>query len=499
MERPEFTVTPFVEGDEFRRRKEDCMGRLAGAEYKGLKLDRALASSIYGWISEDAGGAVRGPRHWFRFIKGLLAQIRSNLLLGDLRKRPIVGISLHRCADASGAPWVAAERSRKTVDFQLTKIIGDCPHASLDIEPPQKFTTFPPLSRIADYVRLYRTCSFRFSAFPFHANHNLAMQAIWQGDIAEQARTLLSKHRPSAILAHREFTGFSNTIIQVARAHDVPTYATQHAIHEEFTGRSDRPSSVWLDYWSSDTYVCWGEFNQRQLASYHLRHAEKRRLLVHCRPTFPSEKQISIDKTSRENIKIDEIIVSLMGTRHERANLDMLDLVFATTQDNPRRIIVRPHPTLSRGKYLRYVDYQKTKYNVEAELTDSRATVQSTYTERSLGVTGLTSTYYENLFFGVPVVFVDAKVELVEPLPRVLPGVTSLEELKEQIRLIESMSWADWYERADPVCSYVYNRECLDFGPRESILDLVRADAESPLSSDPVSIFSEQSSGGLLR
>ena len=341
-----------------------------------------------------------------------------------------------------------------------------------------------PLSQIQRSTRwLLQGLSPRpsFGGFGFSLNHNLVVEAIRAADVSDQVRGVISQHRPKAILIYRDFPSTSNAIVQVAQANYIPVYTTQHSVTPEFTGKNYRAGNLEIENSFSETLVCWGEFTRSQRARYLEKEGRSTRLLVYCRPTSPEERQLSIDKSSLEKIKIDELIVSLMGLRHEEDNAALLRLVFEFASDKPCQVKIRPHPALSNEKYLAYIDHLKETCRVDAVLTDSRATVQSSYTERSLGITGLTSTYYDNLLFGIPVVFFDYNIQLVEALPRVLPGVTSSEELLQQVNLIESLTWSDWYQRADAVCKSVYGRKCMDFESPQSMLDFVRADAEERL------------------
>ena len=203
-----------------------------------------------------------------------------------------------------------------------------------------------------------------------------------------------------------------------------------------------------------------------------------RRLLVHSRPTSTGEQQLWIDKASRQKVRPVRLIVSLMGLRHEEENLAVVRAALDVAGRRGYGVTVRPHPALDRGKYQGFLGRLSAVDGVPVELTDSRTSVQSQYSEHSLGVTGLTSTYYENLFFGVPVVFYDCGIELEEQLPRVLPGVDGADTLDQQVASIESMTWAEWYTAADPVCQSVYNRKCMEFGTGDSMIEFLLRDAD---------------------
>lgn len=474
----DISITPFNQGETYRTRRDASLEKLRDAEHNGLKLYTVLYESVCSCVSEDVGKPVSGPRFLFRFVKGIPGYLLHNKLFGDLGRKATLGIGLHSCSSADDQIWVLITDSRRAVvESQLKSIVKDSPYVSLELDMSQRLKGLQYLRRVVQYIKLFRKCFQRFSSSPFGLNHSLAMGAIWASDVADQARELFSRQKPRALFMYQDFTGISNALIQVARDHDIPTYSTSHAIHPEFTGKNERLGNAVFENSFSDVYVCWGKHADWQMSKYLEKTRRQRRLLLHSRPTSPAEKQFDMDKSSREKINTNELIVSLMGRRHEADNGALLHLVTEFVKNKPYHVTVRPHPTLRREKYQAYLDYIKEKYFIEAELSDSRTSVQSNYTDRSLGITGLTSTYYENLFFGIPVVFFDFAIELVEELPRVLPAVTSPEDLAQQVDLIESLTWHDWYQKADPVCEAVYNRSCLDFEDRESMIELVREDA----------------------
>lgn len=475
----------FIQGETYRTRKREGLGKLKGAQFNGLRLEPVLANDICSYITADVGGNVSRTRLAFRFAKGFLGHVRRNWLLRDLAKQATLEIDIHSCPGLDRQVWVLNEPGQRlTVESQFLNILGDSRYVSLEVALDQPVKASQLFGRISQYLKLFFKCYQRFQGAPFGWNHNLVMQAIWASDIANRARELFPKQKPQALFAHRDFIGrTTSALIQVAQAHDIPTYSTQHSIQPEFTGKNERLGNAVFENTCSDVYVCWGEFSRAQMLKSVVKQSRRQRMLVYGRPTSSDEQQFDIDKTSREKIQIEELIISLMGRRHEEDNAGLLHLVSKLTKHKKWRVTVRAHPALQTDKYKAYVEYIKEQNGVDIELTTARTSVQSEYTEHCLGITGLTSTYYENLFFGIPVVFYDHNIEMVDQLPRVLPGVTSPEELAEQVNLIESTSWLEWYKKADRVCESVYNRKCLDFQPRESMIEFIRADAERRLLS----------------
>lgn len=478
----ELLLTRFNQGEAYRTRKEAGLARLKGARCGSLDLEQVLQSNLCSHISADAGGTASWPQFAAQTSVGFLAHLRHNKIIGDLLKRPEVALSLQGCASPDDQVWVLLDSSRRTVESQLANIIGATPYVGLGVRQPARSAGISLLPRLRQYLWLHWRCSQRFNSSPFSRNHSLAMEAIWASNLADQMRGLLSSHRPRALFAYRDFVGTANTLVQVVQAYGIPTYSTQHSILPEFTGRNYRVGNVDFENSRSENFVCWGEFTRRQFKESLAKMKQQRRLMVFRRPTSAEEKQLSNDKCSQEKISPKELLVSLMGTRHEGENAALLQTVFKFAGGKQYQVTVRPHPSLSEDKYRRYIDFLKSKFPVQAQVTDAKSTTQSRYSVHSLGITGLTSTYYENLFFGIPVIFVDGRLDLVEPLPRVLPGVTSVEELKAQVEQVGSLTWSEWYQMADPVCRSVYGADCLDFDAPQSMLDFVRADAEAALS-----------------
>lgn len=475
--RVEFAVTPFVQGEIYASRKAEILARLKCVRFKGLGLDTALHESVSTLVSRDVGERGSRPRWLVNAVRNALGFIAHDVMLRDLVRRPTLTIALHGCDSSDGQVWVLTDKSRKTVEDQLANVIGASPYAALELDMGARVSLSSLPRRILTYLRLYRKTFQRFVTHPFTKNHVLARNAIWAGDVADQARELFARHRPLALFFYRDLATVPNALMQTARACGIPTYSTQHAVHPRFAGRDTRVGNIVFENSGSDTYICWGEFSRTQMRRYFRQSGTERRLLIDGRPTSPGEQQLRIDKASRQKVRSDRLIVSLMGLRHEEENLAVVQAAMEVARRRGYRITVRPHPALDRGKYQTLVDSLAAVDAVEAELTDSRTSVQSEYSTHSLGVTGLTSTYYENLFFGIPVVFYDCGIELEEELPRVLPGVYGADALDEQITSIQSMTWAEWYAAADPVCERVYNRKCMEFGPRESMIELVRRDA----------------------
>ncbi len=359
----------------------------------------------------------------------------------------------------------------------MTNIIGGSPYVALEYDLRGRPAGWGFLRRLLRYAGLFPRCFVPFASNPFGSVHKLAVQVLAAGEIAAEARRLMAEGRPGALFLFRDFQGTANTLVQVARVAGVPTYTTQHSIHPQFSGRFDRVGNVLLENSLSDTYVAWGPFSERQMLDFHERCGRKLRVLLDTRPTAPEERQLDMDKASNQRIEVHEVVVSLMGLRYEAENAALLHLVAQLAGDRGHPIKARPHPSLDFSKYEAFLSDLEREHGVDAELTDSRASAQSRYTPHSLGVTGITSTYFENLFFGIPVLVLDHGHTVVEPLPRVLPGFKTAEELASQVEAVEAMTWAEWYAKADPVCVEVYNRPCLEFGPRRSMIDLVRQDA----------------------
>ena len=472
----------FNEGPAYASRRSDAMERLAGGRHKGLALDGVLSYAVTSAITDDVGEPRRWPAHIAGILKGFLSDVRRNRILPDVARQPTLRL---REVDGGGTDhqvWVLTDTSRATVDAQLSRVIGNAPHAELEVGAPRRVRARSIPGRFLMYTRLFMRCAQPFRTDSFSRNHALARTALWAGDTAEQARALFRESRPAALFIYRDFTTEGNVLVQVAKERGIPTYTTQHAIHPEFRGPNERVGNIVFENTWSDTYVCWGEFSRRQMEARSASDASSRRLLVHTRPTSPEEQQLALAKDSGRLIQVEELIVSLMGLRQEAENLAVARATFEVARRRSYRVTVRPHPSLDQAKYGALVDRLATAYGVQATLNDSRASTQAAYSEHSLGVTGLTSTYYENLLFGVPVVFYDDGLQLVKSVPRVLPGVRSADEMEEQIRSIEAMSWAEWYALADPVCELVYSRPCLDFTERESMVELVRADAIGQLA-----------------
>ena len=163
-------TTPFNQGDTYRARKAQGLGKLKHIRFKGLELEPILHSSICNYISEDVGADTSWPRLQLRFAKGVLAYIRHNKFLGDLIKRPTVKVNLHSCSTPDDQVWVLMDRSRRTVESQLMRVIGDSPYVSLDVEPARRYTAFPSPSRVIQYINLYWTCYQHFNLNPFSPN-----------------------------------------------------------------------------------------------------------------------------------------------------------------------------------------------------------------------------------------------------------------------------------------------------------------------------------------
>jgi len=412
-----------------------------------------------------------------RFLKGIATYLLTGILFTDLTRMPSLSLSQHRCESPHGQVWVLMDHSRGTVETQLTSIIGGSPYIALEYDLRGKPAGLRFFRRLLRYVGLFAKCFVPFAGNPFGSVHKLAVRALAMAEIAAEARRLIAGARPAAVFAYRDFPSISNTLIQAARKAGVPTYSTQHAIHPQFSGDYRRVGNCVFENSCAGVYVTWGEFSRRQMADYDRRSYRERRLLLHARPTAPDERQLDLDKVSTQRIEINEVVVSLMGLRQEAENAELLRLVARFAVERGHLMRVRPHPSLDFRKYETFLSDLGREHGVAVELTDSRASTQTRYTPRSLGITGLTSTYYENLFFGIPVLMFDYGYTVVEPLPRVVPEFKTAEELAVQVQAVQAMTWAEWYAKADPVCIEIYNRPCLDFEPRESMIDLVRRDA----------------------
>ena len=480
METPDFTITRFNQGETYRSRTVEALRKLKGVRRRGLELDTVLREAVCGRISEDAGPTGFRLRYYLRLMSGLLHLVSRNRILSDLASRPTLTVDSDRQIIDGSHVWVLVTSSRKAVDAQLSNAVGGSDYAALRVDPPRRARRIPSGPRVLQYAGILRRCFVPFRSInPLLPNHDLAMEAMWSGDMAEQARELFDRHRPKALFIHRDFRSICSVLIQVGRERGIPTYTTQHSVTPQFAGSNYRVGNVDFENSHSDTFVCWGEFNRCQRERFLERTGQRMRLLVHCRPTSPEDRQLSVDKSSGERIAIRELIVSLMGLRHEEDNRALLDMVFGFVESRPYTVTIRLHPSLSREKYSAYIEDLSDRHGVRMEITDGKSTPRSTYTEHSLGITGLTSTYYEDMFFGVPVVFYDHGIQLEEELPRVLSGVTSSEELGKQVGMIEAMTRREWYQRADPVSHHVYSRACMDFEPRESMVDFISADVDS--------------------
>lgn len=473
-------LTLFNQGDRYKTRQAKVLGRFDGKRYQGLDLGPVLYDYVSSRVTEDVAGPGRGLGFVLRFLRGMATYVLTGRLVADLARRPTLTLLNSRCDSPKGQVWVRMDHSRKTVETQLTNIIGGSPYVALEYDLHGRAAGVGFLRRLLRYASLFPRCFVPFASDPFGSIHKLAVQALAAGEIAAEARRLMAEGRPSAVFVYRDFPSISNTLVQVAHAAGIPAYSTQHAIHPQFSGDYRRAGNGVFENSHASVYIAWGEFSKRQMADYDQRHHRDRRLLLDARPTAPEERQIDMDKDSTERIEVGEIVVSLMGLRHEAENVALLKIVAQFAEGRGHSIRVRPHPSLDFRKYEAFL----SDLGVAAELTDSRATAQWRYTPHALGVTGLTSTYYENLFFGIPVLMFDYGYTVVEPLPRVFPGFKTVEELAAQVETVEAMTRAEWYAKADPICVEVYSRPCLDFEPRESMIDLVRRDA-GLLSEEP--------------
>ena len=471
----------FNEGPAYVSRMADATARLAGARYKGLALDSVLFYAVSHAITDDVSEKRKWPAHLALAVKGFLGEMRRNRILRDVASGPTLRLLEAFGGGTDQQLWVFTDRSRATVDAQLRRVIGDAPHAELETGEPRSVPARRLGGRILTYMRLFIRCAQPFRSDTFSRNHALAMTALWAGDLAEQTRALIRQSRPSALFIYRDTTTEGSVLVQVAKEQGIPTYSTQHAIFPEMQANHDRvgPDLVFNNT-SAAAYVCWGEFARRQMASLPGSRAGSRRLLVHSRPTSPAEQQLVVDKDSTATIRVGEILVSLAGLRQEEENAAILRLAIQLAHRRSLSVSVRPHPSLNRAKYARFVEQLGVQYPATVEVTDSRVDIHPTYTPSVLGLTGMTSMYYENLFFGIPVVFYDHEPDVWKPLPRVIPGVRTLEALNEQVDRVEAMTWQQWYELADPLCELMYNRRCGDFTARESMIDLVRADVLRP-------------------
>ena len=471
----------FNEGPAYVSRMADATARLAGARYKGLALDSVLFYAVSHAITDDVGEKRKWPAHLALAVKGFLGDMRRNRILPDVASGPTLRLLEAFGGGTDQQLWVFTDRSRATVDAQLRRVIGDAPHAELETGEPRFVPARRLAGRILTYMRLFIRCAQPFRTNTFSRNHVLARTALWAGDLADQARALIRQSRPSGLFIYRDTTGEGNVLVQVAKEQGIPTYSTQHAIFPETQSAHDRvgPDLVFHNT-SAAAYVCWGEFSRRQMASLSGPRVGSRRLLVHSRPTSVSEQQPVVDRDSMEAIRISEVLVSLMGLRQEEENAAILRVAMQLAHRRSLSVSVRPHPSLDRAKYARFVEQLGAQYPAEVQIADSRTDIHPTYTTSSLGLTGMTSMYYENLFFGIPVVFFEHNRDVWKPLPRVIPGVRDLEALNAQVDRIEAMTWQAWYALADPICELMYNRRCGDFTARESMIDLVRADILGP-------------------
>ena len=470
-------LTRFNQGDRYRARQAEALRRFEGRRFQGLELAPVLYDDVSSRVGEDVAGPGRGLGFALRFLRGMATYVFRGILVADLTRMPALTLSQHGCDSPRGQVWVLMDHSRKSVETQLTNIIGGSPYVALEYDLRGKPTGVGFFRRLLRYGGLFPRCFVPFASDPFGSVHKLAVQALAAGEIAAEARMLMAEGRPGALFLYRDFPAISNTLTQVAREAGVPAYSTQHAVNAQLSGDYRRAGNVVFENSHADVHIAWGEFTKRQMADCDERHHRDRRLLLDARPTAPEERQLDMNKASTERIEVTEIVVSLMGLRHEAENAALLKHVAQFAGDRGHLIKVRPHPSLDFRKYEAFLNDLGRDHGVVAELTDSRASAQSRYTPHSLGVTGLTSTYYENLLFGIPVLMFDYGYTLVEPLPRVLPGFSTAEDLASQVETVEAMTWAEWYAKADPVCVEVYNRPCLDFEPRGSTIDLVRRDA----------------------
>jgi sialic acid synthase SpsE len=60
-----------------------------------------------------------------------------------------------------------------------------------------------------------------------------------------------------------------------------------------------------------------------------------------------------------------------------------------------------------------------------------------------------------------------------------LPMLESWTETGKPVYMSSGMCTPAWYDEADPVCTAVYNRECLDFEPKESSVEFINRDLDS--------------------
>jgi sialic acid synthase SpsE len=52
-------------------------------------------------------------------------------------------------------------------------------------------------------------------------------------------------------------------------------------------------------------------------------------------------------------------------------------------------------------------------------------------------------------------------------------------ETGKPVYMSSGMCTPEEFEEADPVCTAVYNRECLDFEPKESFVEFINRDLDS--------------------
>ena len=298
--------------------------------------------------------------------------------------------------------------------------------------------------RCLHFIRLVRLCSSPNNRFRDAVK--MARTAIAAIDLA---RDFPRVPAPRAVFSMKDFQSLENAIIQFANKANIPTFTSQHSVHHFFTGKNFRDGNLVFLNCEAQNVLCWGSFNQKHYTQFN---PDKNCILsrAHLRPKIRRGTQLTSEADSRQ------IVIALGGRRHELENLDLLLLLNRAAEElEDISVIVRLHPTIDARKYHDLIHQMRFTHRVSVESPGGPFSHE--YPSSAICLTGLTGTYYDLLYLGLRTIYFDYGYDLLEPLPTVLPKITSAAGLLEQIHLCRDISEAEWRQKANEVLAATLN------------------------------------------